>query len=83
MPETELCASGKPDRAGGPLLGSADTCLAAMTGGLVIFKWEARQSGRPGAKIHGKVHGGRTMPEAVESRVGKPVYAGGPLARST
>ena len=81
-PEAVLYRAGKPDSAEGPLLGSANTLQAAMTGGLVICKWEARQSGRPDATIQGKIDGGRAMPEAVLYTTGKPVYAGGPLPRS-
>ena len=33
---------------------------------------EARQSGRPGGFIHSKIHGGRSMPEAVLNTTGKP-----------
>ena len=40
---------------------------------------EARQSGRPDATIHGKIHGGRAMPKAVLCTTGKPDNAGGPL----
>ena len=45
--------------------------------------WEARQSGRPGAEAHGKIHGGRAMPEAVLYSTGKPDHAGGPPRGST
>ena len=45
--------------------------------------WEARQSGRPGAEVHGKIHRGRAMPEAVPYSTGKPDHAGGPLRGST
>ena len=31
------------------------------------------------AKIHGKIYGGRAIPEAVLYRTGKPDSAGGPL----
>ena len=43
--------------------------------------WEARQSGRPGAEVHGKIHGGRAMPEAVLYSTGKPDRAGGPMLK--
>ena len=81
MPEAVLYRTGKPDSAGGPLLGAANTLQAAMIGGLVICKWEARQGGRPDDKIQAKIHGGRAMPEAVLYTTGKPVHAGGPIRR--
>ena len=44
-----------------------------------IVCWgEARQSGRPGDEMHCKIHGGRSMPEAVVNTTGKPDNAEGP-----
>ena len=45
--------------------------------------WEARHSGRPGAQMHRKIHGGRAMPEAVLYSAGKPDDAGGPMRGPT
>ena len=43
----------------------------------MMCTWEARPSGRPGGKIHCKIHGSRSMQEAIWYTTGKPDDAGG------
>ena len=52
MLEALLCVEGKPDEAGGPVMNTLeDTWKLAHPGGHVVYNWEARQRGRPTAKI--------------------------------
>ena len=83
MPEAVLYTTGKPDDAGGPPLGSIYTWKPVYAGGHIVCTREARQSGRPGDKIHSKIHGRRCMPEAMWYTTGRPDNAGGPLPGST
>ena len=49
----------------------------------MVSTWEARQSGRPGGKIQCKIHGGRSMPDAILYITRKPDNSEGPLPGST
>ena len=49
----------------------------------MMCTWEARPSGRPGGKIHCKIHGSRSMQEAIWKTTGKPDEAGRNTTGST
>ena len=78
MPEAIWYTSGKPNNAGGRPPGYTHTWKPVYAGGLMMRIREARQSGRPGDRIQCKIHGGRSMPEAVLYTTGRPDNAGGP-----
>ena len=67
--------AGKPDNAGGPLPGLLYTRESVYAGGLAMFEWDARRSGRPGDKYMAR------LMETGQCRRPSSIWLGSPTMR--